>query len=87
MGETTEVSRLEQVRGLLQGYGQEHLLACYPALTPLQRATLGETLAALDWEYLAELTETHVRRKPEAEVLEDVEPAPYYPVVPAQPGV
>ena len=87
MGETTEVSRLEQVRGLLQGYGQGHLLACYPALTPPQQATLCETLASLDWEYLAELTETHVRRKPEAEVLGDVEPARYYPVAPKQPEI
>ena len=86
MGETTEVSRLEQVRALLQGYGPGHLLACYPALTPPQQATHCETLAALDWEYLAELTETHVRRKPEAGVLADVEPAPYYPAVSAQPG-
>lgn len=87
MGETTEVSRLEQVRELLQRYGQGHLLACYSALTPPQQASLCQTLASLDWEYLAELTETHVRRKPEGGVLGAIEPAPYYPVVPARPEV
>lgn len=85
MSETTEVSRLEQVRQVLHKHGQEHLLSLYSALTPPQQATLIQTLWGLDWEYLAELCETHVRQKPVSEALGAVEPAPYYPVVPEDP--
>ncbi len=85
MGETTEISRLEEVRQLLQTQKQEHLLSFYPELTPPQKTALIGQLTALNWEYLAELIETHVRQKPDMSAPEPIEPAPYYPAAAADP--
>ena len=85
MGKTTEISRLEEVRQLLHTRGQEHLLNFYPELTPPQQAALMEQLTALNWDYLTELIETHVRQKPDMSAPEPLEPAPYYPASAANP--
>ena len=85
MSETTEIDRLEEVRQLLQTEGQEHLLSFYPSLKPPQKAALIGQLTALNWGYLAELIETHVRQKPDMSAPEPIEPAPYYPASSADP--
>ena len=85
MSKTTEISQLEEVRQLLHKQGQAHLLNFYPELPPLQQAALLEQLTALNWAYLAELTETHVRQKPDMSAPEPLEPAPYYPASAADP--
>ena len=84
MSETT-ISKLSEVRQLLQRQRQEQLLNFYPDLTPPQQAALLAQLGALNWDYLAELTETHVRQKPDVSISGSLEPAPYYPFVPADP--
>ena len=86
MGETT-ISRLGEVRQRLEKSGQEQLLSFYPELTPPQQAALLDQLAALNWDYLAELTETHVRQKPDMSASESLEPAPYYAFTPDDPEV
>ena len=85
MGETT-ISRLGEVRQRLEKSGQEQLLNFYSELTPPQQAALLEQLAALNWDYLTELTETHVRHKPDTRISESLEPAPYYAFTPENPG-
>ncbi len=82
MGEITEISRLEEVRQRLKAHNQEHLLNFFSDLTSPQKAALIGQLAALNWDYLAELTQTHVRQKPDMSAPEPLEPAPYYPAVP-----
>ncbi len=85
MGEITEVSRLEEVRQLLQKQRQEHLLSFFSNLTPPQKTAFAEQLGALNWDYIAELTETHVRQKPDMSAPEPIEPAPYYPALSEHP--
>ena len=77
MGETT-TSKLGEVQQLLTKNKQEQLLNFYPELTKQQQAALLDQLTALNWDYLAELAETHVRQKPDMSVSESLEPAPYY---------
>ncbi len=50
-------------------------------------ASVTAELRAIDWPYLGELTETHVRRKPDVSAPEPILPAPYYPVVPEDPDL
>ena len=86
MGETT-TSRLGEVRQLLTANKQEQLLNFYSELTKQQQAALLDQLTALNWDYLAELVETHVRQKPDMSVSESLEPAPYYAFMPENPAV
>ncbi len=82
MNETVQKGELESLRELLGAWGQTQLLAFYDELSPSQQRALTAQLGALDWDYLGELTETHVRQKPDLSAPEPIEPAPYYPVVP-----
>jgi UDP-N-acetylglucosamine/UDP-N-acetylgalactosamine diphosphorylase len=85
MRETVETSELEQLQHLLAERGQAHLLSFYNELSPSQQNALIAQLRALDWDYIGELTETHVRHKPDLSAPEPIEPAPYYPVIPEDP--
>ena len=86
MNETVQ-SELESLRELLGARRQTHLLAFYNELSPSQQRALTKQLTALDWDALDELTETHVRQKPDLSAPEPITPAPYYPVVPEDEAV
>ncbi len=81
MNETVQKGE-ERLRETLHARQQTQLLAFYGELSPDQQRALTAQLGALDWDYLGELTETHVRQKPDLSAPEPITPAPYYPVVP-----
>lgn len=85
MRETVEVGELEQLRRLLEKRRQTHLLTFYDDLSRAQQEALAAQLRALDWDYLDELIDSHVRHKPDLSAPEPIEPAPYYPAVPEDP--
>ena len=87
MNETVQKSELESLRELLAARRQTQLLAFYDELSPSQQRALTAQLGALVWDALDELTETHVRQKPDLSAPEPITPAPYYPVVPEDPEV
>jgi len=82
MSETATTSDLSRIRETLAQHGQSHLLHFYDALTPHQQEALLAQLSAIDWDYLAELIESHVKNKPDLSAPEPIEPAPYYPFEP-----
>ena len=83
MNETVQKGERERLQELLGARRQAQLLAFFDQLSPSQQRALAAQLGELDWDYLDELTETHVRRKPDLSAPEPIEPAPYYPVTPA----
>jgi UDP-N-acetylglucosamine/UDP-N-acetylgalactosamine diphosphorylase len=80
MPDVSEVSRQ------LRAAGQEHLLRFYEELSPGERASLLEQVAALDLGTIPTLVERYVHRKPELHLPSDVGPAPYYPRNPRSPS-
>jgi UDP-N-acetylglucosamine/UDP-N-acetylgalactosamine diphosphorylase len=52
-------------------------------LADAERAELLSEIEAIAWDRVAPLIESHVRRKPAEETLENVEPAPVFPALPA----
>ena len=66
----------------IQSAGQEHLLKFFEELPEdKQNAYLAE-LASQDWELLPELIKEYVLQKPVIALPENLEPAPYFPLVP-----
>lgn len=64
-----------QLRSAIEKAGQEHLLA-------FESETLAQQLAAIDWEQLPELIGKYVTGKNKFTLPEDLQPAPYFPLVP-----
>jgi len=71
-----------EVAAELETAGQKHLLHHWPDLDESSRRQLIEQLQAIDWQQIARLVKTHVHRKPEFTLPENIEPAPYYPCHP-----
>ena len=64
-----------ELRSAIEKAGQSHLLQ-------YDSAALAEQLAAVDWEALPGLIENYVVNKPKLTLPEDLQPAPYFPLVP-----
>ena len=64
-----------ELRTAIEKAGQKHLLE-------YSSAQLAEQLAAIDWESLPELIERYVVNKPQMTIPADLQPAPYFPLVP-----
>jgi UDP-N-acetylglucosamine/UDP-N-acetylgalactosamine diphosphorylase len=62
--------------------GQEHILAFVDELSDEERQQLAEQIQRIDFAGLDQLVEKYVRSKPEIELPDDLEPAPYYPADP-----
>lgn len=74
--------RHQAVADLLAAHGQQHLLAFHDQLDPAGRAKLLDQIEAINWDQIDRLIETHVKSKPDFELSDDLEPAPYYPKAP-----
>src|SRR5262249_39392846 len=61
---------------------QEHVLAFYPSLTPVQQESLLEQISGIDLKALPGLIDRYVVSKPKFELPAGVEPAPYFPADP-----
>ncbi|MCL2646965.1 MAG: UTP--glucose-1-phosphate uridylyltransferase [Phycisphaerales bacterium] len=67
----------------LNRLGQSHVFTFWPHLTPTQQADFAKQLNSLDWDLIANLAETVVKHPQKFELKGKVEPAPYYPNIPA----
>src|SRR5687768_5561195 len=65
---------IDALRKKLQQIGQEQVLRFWDELDEPRRQRLAGQLAALDLDEIAELVETHVRRKPPADIPAKIEP-------------
>jgi len=72
---------LDTLRPRLTAAGQEHLLTFADQLTPDGRAALAAQISAIDFESLPELIDSVVLTESAVEIPDDLEPAPYYPLV------
>ena len=64
-----------ELRAAIEKAGQSHLLNYSSEL-------LAEQLRAVDWEALPKLISTYVTQKVQVSLPEDLQPAPYFPLVP-----
>jgi UDP-N-acetylglucosamine/UDP-N-acetylgalactosamine diphosphorylase len=69
----------EDLMRRLDSIGQPHLLRFYAELPETSRAKLLAQIASLDLESVPRWVAKYVTSKPAAPVLQDLEPAPYYP--------
>ena len=69
------MNRAPELRAAIEKAGQSHLLEYSSGL-------LAEQLREIDWESLPELIRNYVVNKPQMSIPEDLQPAPYFPLVP-----
>ncbi len=74
--------RYQQVKQTLKRYGQEHLLSFYEDLSTDRQDALLQQLESQDWPQIMELIDSHVLHTPEMTLAQDIQPAPYYPLLP-----
>jgi UDP-N-acetylglucosamine/UDP-N-acetylgalactosamine diphosphorylase len=70
------------LRKKLSAIGQDQVLRFYDVLEGPERQTLTGQLSALDLDAIAELAESHVRRKAPAALPRDIQPVAAFPRVP-----
>src|ERR687897_437978 len=75
-------TRLAAARRELETVGQAHVLHFYDQLDDNQKDRLLRQVDEVDWPEVTRLIETHVKRKPEFKLPENVAPAPWYPHAP-----
>jgi len=74
---------LATIRERLDRPGQSHLLAFYEQLSDPRQAALLNQLAALDLDWLDQLTEQYVRNRPSYDLAGEIEPPEIVPAKPA----
>lgn len=72
----------EAAKEELAAAGQQHVLAYFDELDAEEKSTLLGQIESIDWPEVARLVQSHVMRKPEFELPENIEPAPWYPNAP-----
>lgn len=70
----------------LSQFGQEHLLRFWEELNLAEQEHLAGQINGIDWESLDSLIKKYVLKKPEVDIPENLEPAPYYPLTPTTIG-
>ncbi len=73
----------QQLAEQLATGGQDHVYAFYDRLTPENKQILDHQVAAVDWKLVANLVNTVVKHPQPFTIPDDIEPAPYFPHVPA----
>ncbi len=59
---------------------QENLLQFFDELSTEQQTFLKKQIDNIDFEYIKELTQKYVLNKPQTDIPNNIEPAPYYPL-------
>lgn len=72
----------DSIKKLLEQYGQTQLLRFENTATPAENAALEAELEKIDFAHLDKLIKDYVLKKPEISIPSDLEPAPYFPLVP-----
>jgi len=67
------------INEILKQNKQSHLLKFYEDLDKNQQKSLMSSLQDINWEELNILIQSHVLNKPESEIPDDLEPAPFFP--------
>ncbi len=75
-------ARHDAARQTLESCGQSHVLGYFAELTDQEKDSLLSQIEGVDWPEVARLIETHVKQKPEFELPDHIEPAPWYPYTP-----
>ena len=78
----TPTDRHAAARETLAAIGQEHVLTFYDQLDDAGKTQLLDQIEGVDWPEVVELIESHVKAKPEFEMPDTIEPAPWYPHTP-----
>ena len=76
------LATIKEMRACLTSRGQQHLLSFWDGLDSQEQQRLLAQLQRIDWEAMDEWITTKVLREAEDEIPQDLEPAPYYPLVP-----
>lgn len=72
----------ESIKNILSQYGQEQLLRFEKTASPEENAALEAELEKIDFAHLDVLIKDYVLKKPEISIPSDLQPAPYFPLVP-----
>ncbi|MCC5830234.1 MAG: UDPGP type 1 family protein [Phycisphaeraceae bacterium] len=75
-------AKLDRIRAELGSIDRLHLLEGWDRLAPEQQIALVAQLEEVDWPEVGRLIQSHVLNKPEFDLPEKVEPAPWYPYLP-----
>jgi len=83
MANLTLTDRFSKAHQMLEPIEQEHVLHYYEKLDDVSRDRLLDEIEGIDWPEVARLIETHVKQKPQFKLPDNIEPAPWYPYLPA----
>ena len=72
----------ESLKNTLQQYNQMQLLRFENSATPEENAALEAELEKINFAHLDKLIKDYVLKKPEIAIPSDLQPAPYFPLVP-----
>ncbi|MBR2508253.1 MAG: UDPGP type 1 family protein [Lentisphaeria bacterium] len=72
----------ESLKNTLQQYNQTQLLRFENSATPEENAALEAELEKINFAHLDKLIKDYVLKKPEISIPADLQPAPYFPLVP-----
>lgn len=72
----------DSLRQTLKSFGQEQLLRFEAAASCEENAALEAELEKINFPYLDKLIKDYVLKKPEISIPSDLQPAPYFPLVP-----
>ncbi len=71
------------IENAIKSHGQEQVMKFWGELSPESKDKLTAQLEGLPWNRLGELVEQYVVRRPVTDIPEDLVPAPYFPLQPA----
>jgi UDP-N-acetylglucosamine/UDP-N-acetylgalactosamine diphosphorylase len=80
---TAHTQRFERAKATLDAVGQSHVLSFFDELNQAEQDQLLSQIEGIDWQEVSRLIESHVKQKPQAEVPDHIDPAPYYPHQPS----
>ena len=83
MDDTPRQDRYDRLKKTLQTYDQAHLLHSFDELDEAGKTQLLDQIEAQDWAQLSDLIQSEVLNPTEAELPQDIQPAPYYPRTPS----
>ena len=77
-------SRYNDAKETLEKIDQSQVLQYWDRLDEIEKASLLDEIEGIDWPEVARLIETHVKQKPQFELPDNIEPAPWYPYQPTE---
>jgi len=80
---TTTADQLAAAQRTLEQRGQSHLLTYFDQLDADAQANLLAQIRAINFDEVDRLIDTYVKSKPTFELPDNLEPAPFYPMHPA----